>query len=73
MVDGAANGAAAWPVYTVYFSDVPLLMSHLAGLVTWAMAATGVWMAVLLAKRLPLTAAHSDLAKPLGSARPSSN
>jgi hypothetical protein len=69
MVDGGVNGAAAWPVYTVYWSDVPPIVSHLAGLVTWALAALGVWLTALLADRLPLgpaaasasSAAHQGL------------
>ena len=44
MADGMANGATAWPMWTALNLDAPLVVSHLAWLVTLGLALTAVWM-----------------------------
>ncbi|ORA63010.1 hypothetical protein [Mycobacteroides franklinii] len=44
MADGIANGATAWPVWTALNLDAPLLVTHLAWLVTLGLALTSVWI-----------------------------
>ena len=44
MADGIGNGAAAWPVWTALNLNAPLLVSHLAWLVTLGLALTFVWV-----------------------------
>lgn len=44
MSDGIANGAAAWPMWTALNLDAPLVVTHLAWLVTLGLALTSVWI-----------------------------
>jgi hypothetical protein len=45
-LDGAANGAAAWPAYTTNWSDVPWLVSQASGLATWGLSALLTWLLI---------------------------
>ncbi len=51
MADGIGNGAAAWPVWTALNLDAPLLVSHLAWLVTLGLALTFVWVLSFVVSR----------------------
>ena len=44
MADGLANGATAWPVWTALNLDAPLVVTHLAWLVSLGLALTCVWI-----------------------------
>jgi hypothetical protein len=45
-LDGAANGGAAWPVYTTNWSHVPWATSQASGLATFALSAMLVWLLI---------------------------
>lgn len=49
-MDGAANAAAAWPVWTTNWSDVPWAARHLSGVLTYALAALFVWLLISVAQ-----------------------
>ena len=51
MSDGIANGATAWPVWTALNLDAPLVVSHLAWLVTLGLALTSVWILSFVVSR----------------------
>jgi hypothetical protein len=52
MADGAANGAAGWPIYAVLNQhDVSYVWTHLAALVTLGLALFVVWMIGLAVAR----------------------
>ncbi|BBZ77048.1 hypothetical protein MANY_23850 [Mycolicibacterium anyangense] len=51
MSDGIANGATAWPVWTALNLNAPLVVSHVAWLVTLGLALTAVWILSFVVSR----------------------
>lgn len=51
MADGVANGATGWPMWTALNLGAPLIVTHLAWLLTLGLALTSVWVLTFVVAR----------------------